>query len=251
MPTCKLCKTRVHKLVRCHIYPEALSRAIAAGGPLVHSTNHESGTRTGYAHGGMYDKEIICAACEALFKAADDHALDFRRQVLTLKPPYYFPWGKAALPVFPCNPQLLHTFAMQTLLRGLLSNRPEYSNITDDEIEAEVRSCLLGGALPSLKDREVAYAFDRSDLGSMMLGPMHHPSPQDMYELTMGNMAIFIASSDRGLPKGLSFIALRDGSDAAVWRTKKLQALRIDHLAEWLAPSAIAMDRMLMGRRQK
>lgn len=251
MPTCKLCQTQVDRLVRCHIYPEALSRAVAAGGSLVHSTNHESGTRTGYAHGGMYDKEIVCSACEALFKAADDHALDFRRRVLTLKPPYYFPWGKTALPVFPCNPQLLHTFAMQTMLRCLLSDRPEYANVSDDALEAEAKASLLNGVCPSLENRQVAYAFDRSDLGSMMMGPMHHPMPQPMYELIMGNMTIFIASTDQGLPPGFSFFALRDGPDAVVWRTKRLQVLRIKQLADWFAPSVTSTDRMLKGRRSR
>lgn len=202
MPICKLCLADVPKLVRCHIYPRSMSRAMAADDVLVQVAN-DPRPRAGFANGGMYDENIVCDECERRFKPADDCAIDFRLAVLTLRPPITFPYPQdgAKIPAFRASPELLHTFAMQTWLRAHLSERSEHSQVSNDVIAAETTDCLLSGTSTLTTGRQVAYAFDRSDLGALMIAPMHYADfIPPMYELVMPNMVVFIAASVGGLP---------------------------------------------------
>lgn len=242
---CRMCHREVEKLICCHIYPDAFTREMRReGGVLVHASNGNSGPRAGIANKGMFDRNIVCADCEAMFKAADDYAIEFRRHVLALTLPSYTPWGEGSLRVFyPSQPELLHRFAMQTWFRCYLSDLHEA--VADQAIADEIRPCLLSGESTIRAGRQVTYVFDRSDLGRLALGPILHQGIEfPMYELAMPNMVILIAATPAGLPPGFSAISLRPGNEVAVWRTRKWQRIRLQHLDHVLGPSADRIDRM-------
>ena len=252
VPICKMCMAEVPRLARCHIYPRSLSREMAARDVLVQVaiTPHP---RSGFANGGMYDDNIVCPRCELAFKAADDCAIDFRRAVLTLRPPVTFPYPNdgARFPAFAASPELLHTFAMQTWLRCHLSDRPEYNQASDKAIAEETIGCLLGGGSTLATGRQVSYTFDRSDLGALMIPPMHYDDfTPPMYEMVMPNMAIFIAAGPDGLPAGLAEIALTPGPTVTVWRARAMQELRMGRLAAVLAPNVAQVDRMFQSTKK-
>lgn len=245
MPTCKLCGDDVPHLARCHIYPRALSRAIAGSENVLVGVACHPQPRAAYARGGMFDDNIVCPSCEQRFKRADDYAIEFRKAVLELRPPVTFPFHEAKLPAFEASPELLHTFAMQTWLRSFLSERAEHDQLTDSAIAKQTIECLLRGESTLSTGRQIAYEVNRSDLGQMMLAPMHAPdfSPP-IYELAMPNMAIRIAAGDGGLPKGFSDIALRPGKIVVVWRPRKMHDHRINQLNELIGPNVRQLDRM-------
>lgn len=246
MPICKMCQAEVPRLARCHIFPRSMSRDMAAGGPIV-QVALEPEPRAAFANGGLYDDNIVCPTCERRFHAADTHAIEFRRAVLTLRPPITFPYPQdgAQLPSFEASPEMLHTFAMQTWLRCQLSDRQEHAQVSDAAIASETIDCLLRGISTLSTGRQVAYAFDRSDMGTLMLGPMHYTDFEPpMYELGMPNMTIFIAATTAGLHAGFREIALRPGLTVTVWRPRSMQRYRMDRLAMVMAPTIAQVDKM-------
>lgn len=242
MATCKLCESSVPKLVRCHVYPAAMTREIAGGVPLValHNTGHTSITRD-----GLFDREIVCGACEDRFGVSDDYAIDFRRGVLNLSIPFRLQYHTTRLPTFRSDPERLHLFAMQTLLRSCLSERSEHSGVNDPLIEAEVKSVLLGQRSSLSSGRQVAYVFARDDLGSYLATPLLREVPgHPLYELKMPHMVIWIAASESGLPRELSALALVPGDEVTVWRRKRPLDIELDNFRDLYTQQFARVDRI-------
>ncbi len=63
-------------------------------------------------------------------------------------------------------------------------------------------------------------------------------------------MIILIAATPAGLPPGFSAISLRPGTEVAVWRTRKWQRIRLQHLDRVLGPSADRIDRMFRSGKR-
>jgi hypothetical protein len=199
-----------------------MSREIADGGPLVSFSLGERGPLASYAHGGVYDRDIVCEACELRFKAADDYGIDFRRTVLGNLKPSWLWYLTVQLPTFQADPALLHLFALQCWYRSYLSDRPEHDQVADPHIAAEAQSALLSGASTLPTGRQVALHFNTSVLGNVIQAPVLHKLPDHpVYRLALPNMSILIAASDAGLGPAFKEISLRPGTEVTVWRTSQ------------------------------
>jgi hypothetical protein len=238
MPICKMCGEEREKLIRCHIYPVSMSKEIS-GNPhcLVAMKSIGDKLISNYAHGGIYDDNIICASCENKFKSADDYAIAFRRRVLRLEGEFQLPLETAKFPSYGCNPEKLHTFAMQTWLRSHYSQRHESLGIENNSMAAKIASKLLCGQETIELDIDVSYLFFTCELAQVMIGPAYFPAPDyPLYSLWMPNMHVVIAASERGLPPGFSDIRIEKNKRVMVLRSKRILEPMHDTIIEGVLP---------------
>ncbi|WP_354519373.1 hypothetical protein [Lysobacter enzymogenes] len=226
-----------------------MSREIAIeGGPLVAiSTNR--GPRAHYSWNGFYDDNIVCSQCESLFKAADDYAIEFRRDALYLRRsawPMKTRRPTHKLLTFKANPELLHRFALQTWLRATLSDRYDFEAAKPGWISEHAASCLLGSAPTLVRDApEVSYNIIRDDRAAAMTSPVVSDVPgYPLVLIPLPHMTIQIATSSNGLPPGFKEIALRSGEEVTVWRPRHLADAAVDQHVEMLAEVADRVEHL-------
>lgn len=246
MPTCKLCQRTVPKLIRCHIYPDAMTPSLAEDGPVIHIATSRDAAHLGYSNNGLFDREIVCADCERLFQHGDNHGTAFRKAVLALDGLLRYYDAEPELPIFRADPEALHTFAMQTLLRAHLSQRRECKAIHNDAIAAEVYAHLKAGTSTLETGRQVIYCFGRSAIDAVMMSPMFKNIPGwPCYQLTMPHMVIYIAGSASGLPDPMPSFALQPGNEVLVWRRRRLEGFDPAVIMKVLGDNSERIDRLL------
>ncbi|MCC7248433.1 MAG: hypothetical protein IT473_07410 [Lysobacter sp.] len=251
MHICKMCNESKEKLIRCHIYPESMSREISGQEHLLVSASMDGEkSMAGYAYGGIYDKEIICASCESIFKEADEYAIDFRRKVLRLEMPASLPLKTAKLPSFPANAEKLHKFAMQTWLRSHFSQRHENHQINDSKKAGLISRTLLDRRETIETGTEICFLFFTCDISQLMMSPVYHKLPDHpLYSLWMPNMNILIAASESGLPPAFSNIRLERGKPVTVLRSRRLFEPTLNTIIDGVLPHYEKMS-FLFNRRK-
>jgi hypothetical protein len=238
MPICKMCKQNKEKLIRCHIYPESMSKEIS-GDPhcLVSMSERGHNLVSGYAPGGIYDKDIVCLSCEAFFKEADDYAIDFRRKVLRLEMPVRLLLNSIKFPTFDASAEKLHKFAMQTWLRSHLSQRYENQQIENPETAELISEIILNRKETIDTGIEVSFLFFTSELAQVMMSPVHYQAPDfPVYSIWMPNMNILISASEKGLPPAFSVIRLQRHEPVTVLRSKKVFDSMFETISDGVLP---------------
>lgn len=238
MPICKMCETEKAKLIKCHIYPESMSKEVS-GEPrcLVSMIAGGGQSIANYAHGGIYDKEIICSSCESLFKDADDYAIDFRRSVLKNTISAKLLLQTVRFPSYEVSPEKLHRFALQTWLRSHYSERYEHRQISNPELAKEISALITNGKETISTGIAVCFLFFTSDLAQVMMSPVLYKEIDfPLYSMWMPNMNVLIASSDRGLPPGFSDIQLQQGRPVTVLRTQQIFTPMLETIVNGVEP---------------
>lgn len=238
MPICKMCGNENLKLIRCHIYPESMSKEVS-GVPhcLVSMIAGGDQPIANYAHGGIYDKKIICSSCESLFKDADDYAINFRRSVLKNTIPAKLLLQTVRFPSYEASPEKLHRFAMQTWLRSHFSERYEHQQINSPELAKEISALITNKKETISTGIAVCFLFFTSDLPQVMMSPVAYKEVDfPLYSMWMPNMNVLIASSDRGLPPGFSDIQLQQGQPVTVLRTSQMFTPMLETIVNGVTP---------------
>lgn len=245
MPLCKICNRHASKLIRCHIYPAALSKEAAGEDRKLISMSMTNGPRASFATAGLFDEHLACLDCERLFGPADNYAIMFRRRGLALNLPVV-QWTAASLPTFDADPERLHTFAMNTLLRAHFSDRWEVRSVHVPEIAGEALAALQGGRATIHSGREVAIILTRSDLAGFLATP--HPldiGGHSVYAIQLPNMMFYVAMSCMGLGPAFSHMALRPGREVTVWRRRKPVPQELFPARDMFEALGNRVDRML------
>jgi len=236
MEVCKMCGRQVEKLVRCHIYPNAITKAVLAEEHSISTMSIADGPRTSSGHAGFLDPNIVCARCEALFGRADEYAVHFRKKVLILEPPYQALSSEIFL--FRARSDLLHTFAMQTVLRASLSQRPENRLIDATEFHNEIISHLINGESTIKMGTEVCIWVTRGEFKSYSAAPaIASFSEKDVWRISPPGMHLFVAMSSEGLPKALSHSKLTPAEDVIVRRRRNPDREEMQAIEELLIPN--------------
>lgn len=245
MAICKLCQQEKGKLTKCHIYPDSMTKESAEDGVLAAASNRH-GPRVADGIAGIFDRNIVCRDCERLFQRADNYAINFRRAALRLDGILRLAANSSRLPVLRGNADLLHTFAMQSLLRAGLSERPEHDQVEGGPLVDEVYPALVCEESTIRSGRQVALVFHTGALGGYAATPTFHDVPgYPLHVLAMPNMHVLIAASDSGLQHPLNQLALKQGSaEITIWRVRRPLDEIIFRMQEVLEPNDEKLDRL-------
>jgi hypothetical protein len=249
MPFCKVCQQQVPKLIRCHIYPDSMTREIASDGLVAMST--VNGPRAAYAHAGLFDDNLACLACEMRFGPADDYAIRFRRAVLTWGMPYEIRYGTLRLPTFQADAGLLHSFAVNVLFRSHLSDRPEHRQTNSEVIDAEAREALRTGRSTIESGRQIAIVATTGNLGGMISSPHiklngDHP----LYLIQMPHISFMVAASDAQLNPEWHGITLKPGQPVTIWRRRRPERFELEVANKMFGMVGDRVDRMFNALRK-
>lgn len=243
MPFCKVCQQEVPKLIRCHIYPNSMTREIASAGLVAMSTIN--GPRAAYAHAGLFDDNLACLACETRFGPADDYAIRFRRAVLSWGMPFDIRHGTLRLPTFQADAGLLHTFAINVLFRSHLSDRPEHRKINSEVIDAEAREALRTGHSTIENGRQVAIIVTTGDLGGMTSSPhIKFNGDHPLYLIQMPHISFMVAASDAQLNPEWHGLILKPGQPVTIWRRRRPELFELENAKKALSMVGDRVDRM-------
>lgn len=252
--SCKLCGAEVEKLSKCHILPRAMTRFLAGKDNTAVAMSVANGPQIAYANGCIYDKNLVCAACEDSFHDADTHFIEFWQSLVLGRANPTLPFGTVRLRTYPASSSLLYQFVAQTLVRAHLSN-----------IEA-CQQFQLHTAVENLVDLvrlrqeaisvgpEMSIRFVRSGLAANMMIPYTALlGDHELYELILPHMRIQIAKTSRLLPTAVGEndpIVLRSGRPVTVYHSKRLSQNEIEPLMAIEAPNAERHQHMTIASRK-
>lgn len=254
MPYCKVCQQEVPKLIRCHIYPNSMTREISGEGLVAMSSI--DGPRAAYAHTGVFDDNLACLDCERLFGPADDYAIRFRRAAMNWGMPFKLQHDTSRLPTFQADAGLLHSFAMNVMFRSHLSERLEHRQTNSDAIDAEARAALRTGRSTIESGRQIAIIVTRGDLGGMVSSPhLKFNGDHPLYLIQLPHLSFMVAASDAGLNPEWQGITLQPGQPVTIWRRRRPELIELEGASEMFGLLGDRVDRMFTalrnGKRRK
>lgn len=242
MPACGLCGDYVAKLAKSHIIPDSMTKELAGGEPLLALRK----THVHNVRGGVYDR-IVCGACEASFHSADDYAIAFRRQVIRgTGVQKAVPDTKLALRVHRGDPMLLHRFALQTLLRANLSQRPEHANVRLGKDWMPLVEAVRRHGTESLATWPASVRYIGDPLGAVFMAPETQLSGEGVpvHVLTFPHMTIMVTAPSTGPIPAFLPTSLRPGTSIVVWHARKWAPREFGLLASAVEQHGAAIDRL-------
>ena len=238
-----MCEQEKGKLANSHIYPKSMTKEGSQGKHMAAAMYRDGQHRVAVVRSGLTDKNICCHDCERLFAKPDEHAIYFRRAAMRGLLKDVGTYGEEDLPsLVGANPSLLHTFAMQTLLRCALSDREEHAAVPRDEVSNWISERILNGE-PTIDDGpQVGIIITVSVLGMVALSPIYHAMPgSPMYDLGLPNMRVLIAATPNGLPEAFRPLVLRQNQPITIWHRKKTLPGDMERIKHAIGPN---LDRM-------
>jgi hypothetical protein len=242
MPACGLCGADVAKLAKSHIIPDSMTKELAGGEPLL-------ALRATHAHnvrGGVYDR-IVCRACEASFHSADDYAIAFRRQIIRgTGVQKAVPGTKLALRAHRGDPMLLHRFALQTLLRAHLSQRPEHAGVRLGKDWLHLANAVRRHGAESLPAWPASVRYIGGPSGAAFMAPETQLSGEGVpvHVLTFPHMTIMVTAPSTGPIPAFLPTSLRPGTSIVVWHARKWAPREFELLAGAVERHSAAIDRL-------
>ena len=143
MPLCRLCGND-RKLIKAHIIPEAFFRVLREGKdpPLLVSGTPNQPPKDSPT--GVYDKGILCDACELKFNRCDHYGVEtlLNRLDELFKPIS----GQGKITIYQAkgiDQKLLLQFLLATMWRASVSTHPFYQRVKLGPFEAVARRAIL------------------------------------------------------------------------------------------------------------
>lgn len=159
---------------------------------------------------GVYDSNILCASCEALYFSADDYGYEF------FHPPIEYPLitdgnGNHAYLIKDIDYDKLKLFLLSVLWRASVSTHDFYARVNLGPDEEKIRR-LLQQRDPGTPD-EYSVFLQRFDYPSSLV-PILCPLKElfddvEMYQLVLNGFLVYIKIDEKPLPQELRAIMLR------------------------------------------
>lgn len=254
MPSCRVCGA-LSGLVKAHIIPAAFFRELrdeqvapllVAGAP---------GVLPKKAPIGVYDTNILCAACEAKFLDWDTYGAE---TFLARFADYFSPLTNNGTTVAYESqnvekPRLLD-FLVSVLWRASISTQPFYSTVDLGPHEEEVRAAMLisGGSSPPTFDAVLSRWKDEDDDVLPTTGLMNPHRERwgevNAYRLYLGKVVAYIRVDKRPLQAPFSGFSLRAAGPCRIISrrlatSKDLKAMRHTAVASHCNVQAIKRPR--------
>ena len=240
--TCRFCNEE-KSLVRSHIIPRSFfPKTIDGEGPLQLLTNKD-GEYSKKAPIGIYDKNILCLACEKNFDSPDNYAHELlikhrsrlteiihERSVIAYNIPEY-------------DYSTLKRFFISILWRASVSTNSFYNRIRLGMFENTALECLKSSnEIPAESFSVILSRYDHP-LGTVMLDP--HPSKVEGINFNrfyLGGYIAHIKTDNRKTPTPMSEIMMHPGTPLTII-AKNLETSKEFAVMKKIVHSATKLDK--------
>lgn len=219
---CRMCR-RVAPLVKAHVIPEAFFRVQRDGKEVPLLVAGRSDTFPKKAPIGVYDREILCAACEARFLQPDTYAAEvFLGRFDKHFRPLELPSKKVAFEGPEVDKAKVLLFLASIIWRASVSTHPFYKQVQLGEFEETLRVGLLENPQSvALAIDAVLSRWDDADDGSLPTTALMSPHQErwgtiEAYRLYLGKVVVYIKVDDRAFEEPFSVLSLRAGGPCRI-----------------------------------
>lgn len=235
MRQCRLCGTNA-KLVKSHIIPEAFFRELRSEGEIPLLVTGREGHFPKKAPIGVYDSELLCSACEALFSSGDSYGIDV---LLSQFDRYFNPLHLAERTLAfqgddVDNIRLLR-FLISVLWRASVSTQRFYGAVKLGPHEELAKNSMFESATPSTFNAVLSRWDDAEDESHPTTGMMNpHKERWDgvnAYRLYFGKVVAYVKVDKRNFSETFEPLSLQAGSPCRIVNrqlstSKDLKAMR-------------------------
>jgi len=165
-----LCQTE-QPLIKAHVIPAGFFRSIEDPSETLELHTNTPGTYPKRAPIGVYDKSILCRACDNVFSPWEKHAQDVLLRDFAEEAAIYHGHEKAAWVIDKFDYSRLKLFFVSLLWRASISTQPFYRRISTGPFESELRAMILAGAPGAPETFAVSLARFEEPAYSAMLDP--------------------------------------------------------------------------------
>jgi len=206
---CRLCG-HDRKLVKAHIIPEGFFRKLWHGKdmPFLLSDNEDIYPKR--APIGVYDREILCEACELLFARWDQYGQEFleRRHAWRLLRDHDNPVGYEVLDYDYAN---LKLFFVSVLWRASVSRHPFFKNIDLGSFEDIAKQQIIEMAPGNADDFSVILAAFNAPTVKPSLDPaLATWTDVRHYQFYLGDCVAYIKADERKTPEPFHDLVLKE-----------------------------------------
>jgi hypothetical protein len=201
---CTFCKRDFPKLIKAHIIPRSFFKDVRGESKytvLIHAS--EKGTKKDFKQAGIYDSDILCEACEAIFSKYDSHGYRVFSEVFKRQQIYYDAQGIPCALLFQnLEYKLFKLFVLGMLWRASVSCLSFFYNVKLGPHEDIINRMIAEGDPGGLED----YPFCCiTPLGQahphLILPPWRSRSPEvSFYRFYLPDVIILIKVDQRPFP---------------------------------------------------
>lgn len=189
-------------LVKSHVIPESFFRDLKRGSDYLHLLSSDKGDYPKKSRIGVYDKTILCRACEGRFQKVDDYAAKLLLNEDNLSPMLMN--GQAIGYQFKdVNFKLLKLFFISLLWRASISAQHFYRKVNLMELESTAKSMLWEEDIGGDEDFSFILAkfTDTGTISKAMLDPLAESfEGVKYYRFYLGGFVLYIKSDDKPTP---------------------------------------------------
>ena len=199
---CKLCG-HDKKLVEAHVIPRSFHEPLKEGGQTPIIITSKPGVYPKRSHIGVYDKEIVCEECEAIFSPWDDYGHEFLTQKLEDARYLVSNGEKLAYNFGLCDCDKLKLFFLSVLWRAGVSKQQLFNKVQLGQFEEKLRQVVLSKDAGGVGDFSVALSkFDAPANQTGILNPDRTKyEGVNHYRLYLGGYMAIIKVSSQPPPK--------------------------------------------------
>jgi hypothetical protein len=211
---CKLCGCD-KKLVDAHIIPRSFHEPLKQGGETPIIITSKPGVYPKQSHIGVYDKEIVCEACEAIFSPWDDYGHKFLTQKLEDARFIGSNGERLAYNFGPCDYKNLKLFFLSVLWRAGASKQQLFNKVQLGPYEEKLRQVILSKEAGGVADFSIALSkFDAPANETGILNPDRTEyDGVNHYQLYLGGYMAIIKVSNQPPPKCFDGLYLAPNQD--------------------------------------
>ena len=214
---CKLCGQE-KKLVVAHIIPRSFYDPLREGGQIPVIITDQPGVYIQKSRTGVYDREILCGACERKLSAWDDYAYKFLMGNVSDHAYIMHRDKRVAYNLGRCDYNKLKLFFMSVLWRAGASKQPFFKNVQLGPYNEDLRARILAADPGRVEDYAVALSrFDAPPPNVGMLNPCRNEyGGVNHYQLYLGGYMAIVKVTNKKPPEFFECLYIAPGTDVIV-----------------------------------
>jgi len=211
---CQLCGCD-KKLIEAHVIPRSFHEPLKEGGQIPIIITNKPGVYPKKSPIGVYDKEIVCEECEAIFSPWDDYGHTFLTEEFEDARYIGSNGAKLAYNFGVCDYDKLKLFFLSVLWRAGVSKQQLFNKVQLGPYEEKLRQVILSKEAGGVEDFFVALSkFDAPANETGILNPDRTKyEGVNHYRLYLGGYMAIIKVSNQPLPTCFDGLYLAPNQD--------------------------------------